>query len=131
MLWTWFFEFLAKYDGDDYRRLPGLIRVNLIYSLIRETKRNAQRWQREISTDFSESSSYIHESVSYDLHLSLLGIAAKQELEQLPEKEASLLRRFYFCKETPKQIAKSMHCTERFFWMQRRKALKTLKSKIS
>ena len=60
MAWLLFYEFVYEYKGNDFKRLPGLIRRFLIFRLLRLMEQQGTRWDKE---EYLESETLVEEAI--------------------------------------------------------------------
>lgn len=130
MLWVWFLEFLSAYKGNDFQRLPGLIKRFLAFKMLREQSKSCRRWSKETCTDYDASYFAEQEDSKDALQGMMTNVALEQELEQLPPQQREVIRRIYLYGESVQKIAQDLHCTERNIWHHKKRALKTLREKF-
>lgn len=127
MLWLWLLEFLKFYKGDNFKKLPGLIRKHLIFKLMRSAEYNSKRWNAELITDFEDPKQVNRIEENDALQLEVLSLALKQVLQLLPSRQKEIICRFYLNQETQGEIAKSMHCSTRAIRKFQSAGMKTLR----
>ena len=111
MAWLLFYEFVYDYKGDDYKRLPGLIRRFLIFRLLRLMEQQGTKWDTE---EHLENETLVDEATECEQIQDFLNdTALQEEILRLPEKEMQALKEFYFKNHTYTESAHNMNCTPR------------------
>ena len=127
-VWMLFYDFIYKYDGDDFKHLPGLVRRFLIYRLLRAMVKEGKRWDIERCLDNEED--FSTPSYKMDLQDVLNNLALAQEMDLLPVEQAQLLKDVYYKGYTQEQLACSTNCSTRTIRRHQTKALSTLRDKL-
>ena len=111
MAWLLFYEFVYDYKGDDYKRLPGLIRRFLIFRLLRLMEQQGTRWDTE---EHLESETLVDVATECEQIQNFLNdTALQEEILRLPEREMQAVQEFYFKNHTYTESARNMNCTPR------------------
>ena len=111
MAWLLFYEFVYDYKGDDFKRLPGLIRRFLIFRLLRLMEQQGMRWDTE---EHLESGTLVDETTECEQIQNFLNdTALREEILRLPQREMQALKEFYFENHTYTESALNMNCTPR------------------
>lgn len=111
MAWLLFYEFVYDYKGDDFKRLPGLIRRFLIFRLLRLMEQQGMRWDTE---EHLESGTLVDEATECERIQNFLNdTALREEILRLPQREMQALKEFYFENHTYTESALNMNCTPR------------------
>lgn len=111
MAWLLFYEFVYDYKGDDFKRLPGLIRRFLIFRLLRLMEQQGMRWDTE---EHLESGTLVDEVTECEQIQNFLNdTALQEEILRLPQREMQALKEFYFENHTYTESALNMNCTPR------------------
>ena len=127
-VWMLFYDFIYKYDGDDFKHLPGLVRRFLIYRLLRALVKEGKRWDIERCLDDEED--FCTPSYKMDLQDVLNNLALAQEMDLLPVEQAQLLKDVYYKGYTQEQLACSTNCSTRTIRRHQTKTLSTLRDKL-
>lgn len=126
--WLLFYEFIHEYQGEDYIRLPGLVKRFLIFRLLRQMQQQGVRWDTE---EFLESESFVDKAIECEAIQRLLNSTSLQEeFLRLPEKEMRVLKEFYFKNNTQKEIARNLDCTSRSVRTYKNLALSRLRKRL-
>ena len=111
MAWLLFYEFVYDYKGNDFKRLPGLIRRFLIFRLLRLMEQQGMRWDTE---EHLESGTLVDEATECEQIQNFLNdTALREEILRLPQREMQALKEFYFENHTYTESALNMNCTPR------------------
>ena len=126
--WTIFLSFIHRYNGADYKNLPGLIQCHLYYEINHCVSNNGQVWDNEVlDLEHHESDS----NASYNpLQNLLMNIALAQALKNLTPRQLKILWLYYFANKSHEAIAKKLKCAPRTVGYQRLQALKKLKTEL-
>lgn len=123
--WLLFFEFIFDYKGEDFARLPGLIRRFLIFRLLRQMEQQGKRWDVE---EFLISEDSVEEVAECELLRKLTDdIVLQQALSRLNSNELRVITEYYFKGSTQKEIAIKLNCDERSIRRYQKKAITCLK----
>ena len=111
MAWLLFYEFVYDYKGNDFKRLPGLIRRFLIFRLLRLMEQQGTRWDTE---EHLESETFVDVATECEQIQNFLNdTALQEEILRLPEREMQAVKEFYFKNHTYTESARNMNCTPR------------------
>lgn len=128
MAWLLFYEFIYDYKGDDFQRLPGLVRRFLIFRLLRLMEQEGARWDTEESL---ESDNAAEETAECELLQKLTDdIVINQVLSHLPRNELRVIEEYYYKDKTQKEVALTLKCDERSIRRYQKKAIGCLKRKL-
>ena len=128
MAWLLFYEFVYDYKGDDFKRLPGLIRRFLIFRLLRLMEQEGMRWDTEESLESEDST---EETAECELLQKLTdGIVINQVLPHLSQNELRVIEEYYYKNKTQKEVALTLKCDERSIRRYQKKAISCLKRKL-
>ena len=123
--WVIFLEFIKKYNGCDYRHLPGLIQCHLRYELlhccISQSKHNKNASLEDVLQKLGYS----------PIDGTTFSLSLKQALSQLSSKEQLVLRYCYEANLTQQQAAVKLGCSERSVRRYHSKALSKLKKHLN
>ena len=128
MAWLLFFEFVFDYKGDDFKRLPGLIRRFLIFRLLRLMEQQGTRWDTEEPLESKDS---VEETAECELLQKMTDdIVLQEALSHLSNKELCVIEEYYFKDKTQREIASKLQCTERSVRSYQKLALERLKRQL-
>lgn len=128
MAWLLFYEFMYEYKGEDFIRLPGLVKRFVIFRLLRLMEQQGTRWDNE---EFLEDEALAEVSTEYEPLQEMLNNASLlEEMLRLPKKEMQVLQAFYFKNNTQIEIARNMNCTSRSVRTYKNIALARLKRRL-
>lgn len=123
--WVIFLEFIKKYNGCDYRHLPGLIQCHLRYELLHcSISQNKHNKNASLEDALQKLGYSPMDGATFNLSL-------KQALSQLSEKEQLILRYCYEANLTQQQTAEKLGCSERSVRRYHSKALSKLKKHLN
>ncbi len=125
MAWLLFFEFVFDYKGDDFKRLPGLIRRFLIFRLLRLMEQQGTRWDTEEPLESKDS---VEEIAECELLQKMTDdIVLQEALSHLSRKELCVIEEYYFKDKTYEEVARNLSCTPRSVRYHKENALNRLK----
>ena len=128
MAWLLFFEFIFDYKGEDYKRLPGLVRRFLIFRLLRLMEQQGMRWDTEEPLESKDS---VEETAECELLQKMTDdIVLQDALSHLSHKELRVIEEYYFKDKTQKEIASKLNCDERSVRRYHKKAMTCLKRQL-
>ena len=128
MAWLLFFEFIFDYKGDDFKRLPGLVRRFLIFRLLRLMEQQGMRWDMEEPLESKDS---VEETAECELLQKMTDdIVLQEALSHLSHKELRVIEEYYFKDKTQKEIASKLNCDERSVRRYHKKAMTCLKRQL-
>lgn len=123
--WVIFLNFIHRYKGTDFDRLPGFIQCHLRYALLHRVQKEGR------SSDSTAANEELMEMQTYELlEHSLTKLAIQEVLERLPTRQKQILSMYYIDKMTLEQIAESFNCNEKTIRRQKLEAIKTFKEKF-
>lgn len=125
IVWLLFFEFIFDYKGEDFARLPGLIRRFLIFRLLRLLKKQGARWDNEKFLESETGASQVEECEPLQKLINKL--ALEQEILFLRDWELNVVKEIYYKNNTYSESARNLNCTPRKVRYYNESALKRLK----
>ena len=123
--WEIFLKFIYKYNGNDYRHLPGLLQCHLRYELL----------HRAMSQQHNAKESSLEEDTLALEHSPMDNVASsmalKEELAKLSPKEKLVIEYCYGQELTQEAAAQKLHCTVRSIRRYHTSALNKLRQSLS
>ena len=126
--WLLFYEFIFSYQGEDYVRLPGLVRRFLIFRLLRKMQQQGMKWDMEELLQSESLADSVAECEAIQKFLN--DTALRETLQTLPDKQLLVLIELYFNNNTQDVTARKLNCTKRSVRYYKDIALNELKRKL-
>lgn len=123
--WEIFLKFIYKYNGQDYRHLPGLLQCHLRYELL----------HRVMSQQHSAKESSLEDDTLSLEHSPMDNVASslalKQEINKLSPKERLVIQCCYAEELTQEAAAQRLHCSVRSIRRYHKRALNKLRERLA
>ena len=123
--WTVFLGFIHRYNGADYKHLPGLIQCHLCYELLHEVKKTGDFWDNEVEADEALANQ------TYEpLEEVFSQLVVREMLNSLPSRQHKIFKMYLEKQASNHQIARELKCSLSTVKRQKLKAVDTLKEKL-
>lgn len=122
--YKYFLELILNYDGDDFEHLPGLIRLR-IHSRLQRTLSSLAHINSNEQFFYDDTTTAEIEAPDA-LTPTLEELSLKQNLDKLPNKEATVIQERFLEDQTQEQVAKKMHISSRWVRKLEQKGLEKL-----
>ena len=123
--WEIFLKFIYKYNGHDYRHLPGLLQCHLRYELL----------HRVMSQQHSAKEGSLEDDTPSLAHSPMDNVAASlaltQEINKLSPKEKLVIKCCYAEELTQEAAAQRLHCSVRSIRRYHNSALNKLRNNLA
>ncbi len=116
--WTIFLSFIHRYNGANYKELPGLIQCHLYYELNRLTKKQNISENNQV-----HSEEVLLMQICEPLEETATNFAIMQIFKMLTDRQSNILKMYYHYGQSNEQIAKHYHCSVRTIKRQKAEAL--------
>lgn len=125
LAWVTFLSFIRRYEGTNYKQLPGLIQCHLRYELLHEVQKTGAFWDNEVEADEAL------ENQSYEpLEEVFSRLVVDDFLRSLPSRQYKIFKMYLEKHASNHQIARELKCSLSTVKRQKLKALSTLKEKL-
>ena len=125
LAWVIFLSFIRRYNGADYKHLPGLIQCHLRYELLHEVKKTGDFWDNEVEADEALANQ------TYEpLEEVFSQLVVREMLNSLPSRQHKIFKMYLEKQASNHQIARELKCSLSTVKRQKLKAVDTLKEKL-
>lgn len=130
MAWLLFYEFMYSYKGNNFAKLPGLVKRYLIFRLINVVEHSKLRFEIEQLDEFQPDGMLSNTLTTDCEEDSLSKISFENLLDKLPEKLRFVLKEIYLNGKSQDQVAKALQCTPRSVRNYKREAISFLRKRL-
>ncbi len=124
--WEFFFEIINSYRGNNFKKLPGLIKKYINFKFYRLTRNEFNGFCNKEIVGMDETFYISDKKEEGSIENSLTKISLMQEIDKLSLRQQEMIIRYYFFGEKRKEIAQSMNCTEQNITILKNRALALL-----
>ena len=124
--WTIFLSFIYRYNGANYKELPGLIQCHLYYELNRLTKKENYNETNQVHSEEA-----LLMQTCDPLEETSTNFAIMQILKKLTVRQSSILKMYYDYGQSNEQIAKFYSCSVRTIKRQKAEALSIFRENLN
>ena len=128
--WLLFYEFMYSYDGENFIKLPGLVKRFMVFRLINGVVHNKLRFDYEQLEDFDPDGELSNTLTTNGIEPCLSDINFSNLLAKLPSKQQFVLREIYLKGKSQVQVAKALNCTPRSIRNYKNEAVTRLKKRL-
>ena len=123
--WVVFLSFIRRYNGADYKHLPGLIQCHLRYELLHEVQKAGELWDNEVEADEA-----LENQTHEPLEEVFSRLVVRELLRSLPSRQHKIFKMYLEKQANNLQIARELKCSLSTVKRQKLKAVDTLKEKL-
>ena len=120
-----FLSFIRRYNGADYKHLPGLIQCHLRYELLHEVQKAGELWDNEVEADEA-----LENQTHEPLEEVFSRLVVRELLRSLPSRQHKIFKMYLEKQANNLQIARELKCSLSTVKRQKLKAVDTLKEKL-
>lgn len=125
--WVIFLKFIRRYNGCDYKNLPGLVRCHLRYELLHAVQKQGAMWDNEDLSTMEEGTEASGVPAKDDIGAFLLNNALAKSIASLTSKQRMVVQHMFYNNSSLTQTSRIMGCSHTGIQKHRDLALNNIK----